>query len=166
MCKKIFCTFVATKVPKTPAQICSASQAPRAQMPRRLLLLNVCRIFALHSLPLTSTLYRLPVGSYAVLFRTKPKPSVSLNKQICTYMWEVSRRGSGKPDSSICHFDGIPKTVKMTCLQWRFATEPSLLLSGEFLVLLFRDKSTNEKAHRSVPFCQYAFVRKIPDWTL
>ena len=34
------------------------------------------------------------------------------------------RRGSGKPDSSICHFDGIPKTVKMTCLQWRFATEP------------------------------------------
>ena len=168
-----------------PAQICLASQAPRAQMPRRLLLLNVRYALTLYFLPLINVLYRPPFGGYAVMFRIKPMPLVSLNEQFRTKPSGGRSRPRQEGESAewggrkVClgrnaDFCDSVEAVRcnsasknQTALSYVFPNEPLPRWVGELLVLLFRDKSTNKKErHTEVCLLQYAFIRKIPDWTL
>ena len=150
-----FCIDKSTKNARSFSPTTSVSaKAAEAIVSQRLL--SFCVISsATNKHPLSSAF-----GGHAVMFHQKPKLLVSHNKHLALN----KTRGDKPPRVGVarqqtCHFVGFRYTDKMTnnadfggwiyadrnrqILQWRFATHP-LFLSGEFLVLLFRDKSTRK----------------------
>ena len=135
-----------------------------------LLFLNVCYALTLYFLPLINVLYRPPFGGYAVMFRIKPMPLVSLNEQFRTkpsggrsrprQEGESAEWGGSKACLSInADFCGCVELVRcnsasknQTALSYVFPNEPLPRWVGELLVLLFRDKSTDKKG---TPKCAF-----------